>query len=77
VGGQVIRQADLLVGLEIVAVAAHVFAQKDADHYDRIARVQTAQGARTGLFVPEWGELFVAVPRRGDQSAEIVVHGVQ
>jgi DNA-binding beta-propeller fold protein YncE len=54
-----------------------VFAQEDADHYDRIARVQTAQGARTGLLVPEWGELFVAVPRRGDQNAAIVVYGVQ
>jgi hypothetical protein len=38
-----------------------VFEQKDADHYDRIARYPTPSGSQTGLFVPEWGELFVAV----------------
>lgn len=48
-----------------------VFEQKDADHYGRIARLPVPPGAQTGLFVPEWGKLFVAVPAQGDQSAEI------
>jgi DNA-binding beta-propeller fold protein YncE len=51
-----------------------VFDQKDADHYNRIAHHPTAPGARTGLFVPEWGELFVAVPHRGAQRAEIRIY---
>ncbi len=51
-----------------------VFEQKDADHYNPIARQATAPGARTGLFVPDWGKLFVAVPRRGEQRAGILVY---
>lgn len=54
-----------------------VFAQKDPDRYERIARFATAPGARTGLFVPEWGKLFVAVPHRGAQRAEILVIGAR
>ena len=51
-----------------------VFAQKDADHYGRVAHFATAPGARTGLFVPDWGSLFVAVPHRGEQRAEVLVY---
>jgi DNA-binding beta-propeller fold protein YncE len=50
-----------------------VFEQKGADGYARIAHIPTAAGARTGLFVPEWSKLFVAVPHRGDQKAEVIV----
>ncbi len=50
-----------------------VFEQKSADQYDRVAHVPTAPGARTGLFVPDWGKLFVAVPHRGEQRAEVLV----
>ncbi len=51
-----------------------VFEQKGADAYNRVQRVATAAGARTGLFVPDWGELFVAVPRRGEQRAAILAY---
>ena len=51
-----------------------VFAQKDADHYDRTAHFATAPGARTGLFVPDWGSLFVAIPHRSEQRAEIRIY---
>jgi DNA-binding beta-propeller fold protein YncE len=51
-----------------------VFEQKDADRFNRIAHFATAPGARTGLLVPEWGKLFVAVPHRGEQRAEILVY---
>ena len=50
-----------------------VFEQKDPDHYNRLAHYATAPGARTGLFVPDWGKLFVAVPHRGEQRAEVLV----
>jgi len=51
-----------------------VFEQKGADRYTRTAHFATAPGARTGLFVPEWGKLFVAVPHRGAQRAEILIY---
>ncbi|HEV2201580.1 MAG TPA: hypothetical protein VGR73_17305 [Bryobacteraceae bacterium] len=51
-----------------------VLQQKDPDHYDRIARYPVPPGTRTGLFVPEWGRLFAAVPHRGEQRSEILVY---
>jgi hypothetical protein len=51
-----------------------VLQQKDKDQYDRIARYPTPAGTRTGLFVPEWGKLFVAVPHHDKQGAEILVY---
>jgi DNA-binding beta-propeller fold protein YncE len=51
-----------------------VLQQEDPDHYDRIARYPTPAGTRTGLFVPEWGKLFAAVPHRGQQGSEILVY---
>jgi hypothetical protein len=54
-----------------------VFDQKDADHYDRVEHLATAPGARTGLFVADWGKLFVAVPHRGEQRAEVLIFDVK
>jgi hypothetical protein len=39
-----------------------------------VARVKTAAGARTALFVPEQQRLYLAVPHRGEQAAEIRVY---
>ncbi len=50
------------------------FEQKDPDHYNRIAHIATAAGARTGLFVSEWGHLFVAVPHRGEQISKVLIY---
>jgi DNA-binding beta-propeller fold protein YncE len=51
-----------------------VFEQQGPDQYTRAGRQSTAPGARTGLLVPEWAKLFVAVPHRGGQRAEILVY---
>jgi DNA-binding beta-propeller fold protein YncE len=51
-----------------------VLRQKDADHYERIARYATPAGTRTGLFVPDWAKLFAAVPHRDQQVSEILVY---
>jgi DNA-binding beta-propeller fold protein YncE len=51
-----------------------VFRQKDPDHYELIASVRTPVNTKTGLFVPELGELFVGVVQSGDKSAEISVY---
>jgi glutamine cyclotransferase len=48
-----------------------IIAQKDPNTYVLATTIMTADGARTGLFVPERDALFVAVPHRGSQGAEI------
>lgn len=51
--------------------AISVFEQTDPNNYRSIGKVDTAEGARTSLFVPESGMLYVAVPHNGSQQAEI------
>ena len=51
--------------------------QADANTYKAFAKVNTASGSRTGLFVPAQDTLFVAVPHRGSQQAEIRCYQVQ
>jgi DNA-binding beta-propeller fold protein YncE len=41
--------------------------------FAKIAHIPTASGARTSLFVPDQGRLYLAVPHRGNQKAEIRV----
>jgi hypothetical protein len=43
----------------------------------RLERVITAPGARTSLFVPERNQLFVAVPTRPPQRAELRIFAVR
>jgi DNA-binding beta-propeller fold protein YncE len=40
----------------------------------RLARIATSAGARTALFSPDQGRLYLAVPHRGSQAAEIRVY---
>ena len=51
-----------------------VVTQEDKNHYRVTANLPTAPGARTSLFVPEWGRLYVAIPLRGHQSSEVRVY---
>ncbi len=48
-----------------------VVRQVDADRYEFAGRVPTAKGAATSLLVPELDRLFLAVPQREGQTAEI------
>jgi YVTN family beta-propeller protein len=57
--------------------AVAVYRQQDPDHYTKIAQVETVKGARTSLFVPELGRLFVAVRQEGQTPAGIRVFEVQ
>jgi hypothetical protein len=41
--------------------------------YERVARLATRAGARTGLWSPELDRLFVAWPARNGKPAEIQV----
>ena len=53
-----------------------VFQRDDGDRYVRKASVGTASRARTGLFVPDEGALYVAAPALGDAPARILVYRV-
>src|SRR5437660_5697813 len=51
--------------------------QTDPSNYKAVTKIDTADGARTGLFVPERNILFIAVSHRGSQQAKIRVYGVE
>jgi DNA-binding beta-propeller fold protein YncE len=53
------------------------FQNQDANRFTRITHLPTASGARTSLFVPELNRLFLAVPHRGSQKAEIRIYEVR
>jgi YVTN family beta-propeller protein len=54
-----------------------IIEQTNPKTYKALTKVDTANGARTGLFVPERDTLFVAVPHRGPQQAEIRSYQVE
>jgi hypothetical protein len=49
----------------------NVFAQTDPDHYQSVATIKTVAGARTSLFVPQTGRLYLAVPSGLLRATEI------
>ena len=54
-----------------------VYLQKDADHYEELARIPTGYRAKTAILVPQVKRYYVAAPRHGQQIAEIRVYEVQ
>ena len=54
-----------------------VFSASSGAPLSRLAHLPTAAGARTSLFVPELSRLYLAVPHRGNQRAEIRVYEVR
>jgi hypothetical protein len=54
-----------------------IFGQRDRDLYQLSSRIPTRSGARTSLFVPELNRLYLAVPQRENQGAEIRVYEAQ
>lgn len=53
-----------------------IYAQQTADQYDQLDSVATSVGARTGLFVPEWNQLFVALRDFSSHAAEIRIYNL-
>jgi DNA-binding beta-propeller fold protein YncE len=51
-----------------------VFQEQDGGRFTRVAHTATAAGARTSLFVPDQSRLYLAVPHRGTQKAEIRIY---
>ena len=54
-----------------------VFARGEDGRLKPLSEVRTAPGARTSLFAPETSMLYVAVPHRGNQGAEIKVYSTK
>src|SRR6266704_5013617 len=54
-----------------------IIEQTDPNTYTTSTNVIFADGARTGLFVSEGETLFVAVPHRGSQKAEVRAYRVE
>ena len=54
-----------------------VIEQTDPNTYKASGKIDTASGARTGLFVLEQDVLFVGVPHNGAQQAEIRAYQVE
>ncbi len=51
-----------------------VFQEQDGGRFSRVTHLATAAGARTSLFVPDQSRLYLAVPHRGNQKAEIRIY---
>jgi DNA-binding beta-propeller fold protein YncE len=51
--------------------------QIGANSYKTSAQVDTAEGSRTGFFAADRDRLFVAVPHRGSQQAEIRAYQIE
>ena len=54
-----------------------IIKQADPNTYKALTKVDTANGARTGFFSPERDMLFVALPHRGLQQAEIRCYQIE
>jgi len=54
-----------------------IIEQTSADAYKALAKNDTANGARTGLFVPDRDTIFVAVPHRGSQQGAIRAYQIE
>lgn len=54
-----------------------VLQDQGGNHLARVAHVPTAAGARTSLYVADPKRLYLAVPHRGTQPAEIRVYDVR
>jgi DNA-binding beta-propeller fold protein YncE len=55
-----------------------VLKQTDADHLEVLEKIPTAKGAKTSLYAPETGRLYLGVPRQeGKEGPEIWVYQVK
>ncbi len=50
-----------------------VYQQKDADHYEPIAKIPTKPGAGTSFWSPELNRFYVAAPAHDNEEAAILV----
>jgi hypothetical protein len=54
-----------------------VYQQKDADHYEELARIPTAFRAKTAILVPQLKRFYVAAPGHEKTVAAVKIYEVQ
>ena len=60
-------------GREVGGGYVFIYQQKDADHYESIARIPTRAGAGTSFWSPELNRYYVAAPAHDNDEAAILV----
>ena len=66
--------AGMILGPMVASPSSRdIMGDTDDLFYDAARNRVYVPDARTGLFVPGAGKLFVAVPHRGDQRAEVLI----
>ena len=53
-----------------------VYAQKDPDHYEEIAKVPSGPAAKISIFIPELNRLYVAASAKGANSAKLLIYQI-
>jgi DNA-binding beta-propeller fold protein YncE len=53
--------------------SVYVYQQKDTDHYELLAKVPTAPGAGTSLWVPQFDRYYVAAPAGEKREAAVLI----
>src|ERR1700684_4451860 len=61
-------------GRDMAVGEVYVYRQKDADHYETIAKVRTREGAGTSFWSPELGRYYVAAQASGTEPAAVLVY---
>jgi hypothetical protein len=59
------------------SATATVIEQRDADHYEHIAEVQTAYRAKSSIFVPELKHLYFADSGKGKPEAKLALQIIE
>jgi len=52
-----------------------VIQQIDRDHYQSLGQAVTSEGARTGIFVPEYQKYYVGAPKTSTKAPQVLVYG--
>jgi DNA-binding beta-propeller fold protein YncE len=53
-----------------------VYAQKDPDHYEEVAKVPSGPAAKISIFIPELNRLYVAASAKGANSAKLLIYQI-
>jgi DNA-binding beta-propeller fold protein YncE len=61
-------------GRDMPAGFVSIYRQKDADHYENVAKISTRPGSGTSFWSPELNRYYVASPKDDQEDAAILVY---
>ena len=67
------RKSIYVIGGEGYIDVLHV---SDENQLTSASHIDTAPGARTGLFISEWNKVIIAAPHKGSSSARLLVYSI-